>query len=757
MSIYYTIIVVVLLVLAIVDLTVGVANDAVNFMSSAIGSRTAKGWVILLIASLGVFFGATFSSGMMEVARSGIFNPERFVFADIMVVFAAVILADVLLLDLFNRLGLPTSTTVSVVFELLGASVVVACIVLWRDPSIDATVAQYINGGKALGIILGILLSVVIAFSFGWLMMYLSRLLFSFRYKRYLPYFGGVFGGAAVTMITYFLVIKGLKGASFITPATHEYIAHHTWTILGWSFLGWSVLLQLLNMLFKVDPSKLIVLIGTFALAVAFAGNDLVNFVGVPLAGLDSFLYFNDQSLPADQFSMEVLRQPVRTSTWILLLSGSVMVATLWLSKKSKAVIATAVNLSRQDEGSERFASYAFSRFLVRTSINISNFFSRITPAPVSDWVERRFTPYPTDVADLPESERPAFDTIRAAVSLTVASALIAIGTSLKLPLSTTYVTFMVAMGASLADRAWGRDSAVYRITGVFVVVAGWFVTALAAFTMAFLIGGFIYLTEPVGLFVVLALVAVSLFRSYRNARRVAAEEEARRPAAAADEPQRWVEQCNEEVRASLIQLSKLYFVTVNALIEEDRRTLKEVRADTIDFNMHIKDLKNSIFGMIRDINKVSEESGQFYVQLLDYMREAAHSLRFVVDPVFEHVDNNHRPVTDAQRAELTAISDKLGEFFNMALYLVVDNRHYKTKEVVTQISGIQELINQARRAQVKRIKAGEVNTRNSMLYLTVLQETKSMILHVGNMLKSLRDFVASSRQAAAQGASPVA
>lgn len=743
METYYLVIIGVLFTLAIADLSIGVANDAANFLHSAIGARVARGWVIMLIASIGIFVGATFSSGMMEIARTGIFNPERFVFADVMVIFVSVILADILLLDTFNTFGLPTSTTVSIVFELLGAAVAVALIIIWQNPDTQGTLGEYINTNKVLGIISGILLSVIIAFSFGSVMMFLSRILFSFRYKRYLKYFGGLFGGMAISAITYFMVLKGLKNASFVTPEINAYIKSNTGMIMLYSFLGWSVLLQLLYALFRVDPTKIVVLAGTFSLAMAFAGNDLVNFIGVTIAGFDSYIHYSNSGVADTEFSMEILRNVVQTPTWMLLIAGAIMVFTLWTSKKARQVIATSVNLSRQDEGVERWSSSAFSRQLVRSSMNLSSFFTRITPKPLNDWIETRFVPY-VDKTNIPEHERPSFDMVRAAVNLTVSSALIAIGTLLKLPLSTTYVTFMVAMGSSLADRAWGRDSAVYRITGVFVVISGWFLTAIAAFTITFIIGGIIYLTRPMGLFVLIFITAIVVYKSARRTIRQQKEEQDKIEQTKIEQTnslKEWVETSNDSVKSALIKISKIYFVTINGLIEEDRKTLKIIHQDSTEFNNHTKELKNDIYKVIRNLNKLSDESGQYYVQTIDYMREAAHSLQFIIDPVFHHVNNNHKPVTQQQQTELSEISEKLSDFFNLALHLIIENEHSRTKEVVTRLSEIQTLIDLSRRAQIKRIKAGEVNTRNSVLYLTILQETKVMMLHVGNMLKSLRDF----------------
>ena len=622
-------------------------------------------------------------------------------------------------------------------------------IILNRNPELDATVGHFINSNKALGIIAGILLSVVIAFTVGSIIMFLSRLLFSYQYKRNLKYFSGFFGGLAVSAITYFIILKGLKGASFISPENYQYIKNNSTTVLLYSFIGWTTLFQLLYMLFKIDPTKIVVLIGTFALAMAFAGNDLVNFIGVPIAGYDSFLSFSASGMADTEFNMGILRQAVKTPTWMLLTAGGIMVITLWTSKKAKAVIATSIDLSRQDEGSERFGSTRFSRLLVRASVNMSNSISKIIPVKTQHWIESRFVTNETEESEVQAKDKPAFDMIRAAVSLTVASALIAIGTSLKLPLSTTYVSFMVAMGASLSDRAWGRDSAVYRITGVFAVISGWFVTALAAFTLAFLIGGFIYLTKPVGLFVVLFLVGLSVYKSYKRTKRnenEQVEENISNIKKISETTTHWIEASNDSVNSALIRISKIYFVTINGLIEEDRKSLKSINQDNEEFNQHIKSLKNDMYKVIRNLNKVSIESGQYYVQILDYMREAAHSLRFISEPVYDHVNNNHKPITEQQKIELTELSEKMSEFFNLALNLLVENDHYKTKIVVSSISEILEQVNHSRRSQIKRIKTGNVNTRNSVLYLTILQETKSMILHVGNMLKSLRDFAAHTK-----------
>ncbi len=471
MDTFYLIIVGVLFVLAISDLVVGVSNDAVNFLNSALGAKVASFRLIMIIAAIGVFVGATFSSGMMEVARKGIFNPEHFYFSEIMIIFLAVMLTDIILLDGFNTLGMPTSTTVSIVFELLGAAVAISIIKIVKDPN-ALPLYEYINTAKATAIISGILISVVVAFTTGLLVQWISRLVFSFQYERKLQYFGGIFGGLAIAAITYFMLIKGVKGAIFMPEAAVDWIKHHGWTILLISFVGWTIILQLLYWLFKVNILKIIVLAGTFALAMAFAGNDLVNFIGVPLAGFQSYKEFI--ALPGadpDTMDMSFLAGKVKTEPYLLALAGVIMVITLWTSKKAKNVVKTSIDLSRQDSGDERFGSSALARSVVRMSRNMATGVMSVVPNSILNHIDKQFdsSKYNEKVAAM--ENPPAFDLIRASVNLVVASILIALATSLKLPLSTTYVTFMVAMGSSLADRAWGRESAVYRVTGVLSVV----------------------------------------------------------------------------------------------------------------------------------------------------------------------------------------------------------------------------------------------------------------------------------------------
>ncbi|MCK5464621.1 MAG: inorganic phosphate transporter, partial [Bacteroidales bacterium] len=482
METFFLLIVIILIVLAVSDLVVGVSNDAVNFLNSAIGSKAAPFIIIMIIAAAGIVFGATFSSGMMEVARKGIFHPDQFFFGEIMIIFLAVMMTDIILLDFFNTFALPTSTTVSIVFELLGAAVAISLIKIHASGSTIADMSLYINTSSALLMITAILLSVVIAFNVGLLIQYLVRVMFSFNFEKNIKYFGALWGGIAITAITFFILIKGAKGSSFLTKETVAWIRDNSLVILGVSFVGWTLLLQLLQLIFRLNILKFIVLIGTFALAMAFAGNDLVNFIGVPLAGLESFRTFQDSGMADPSgFAMTALAEPVKTPTIFLLIAGSIMVLALWTSKKAKSVSATTIDLSRQDEGYERFESFGMARGIVRASIGFSNFINALTPRAITNFLKSRFNR--DQLKDLKKDKGLSFDLVRASVNLVVASALISLGTSLKLPLSTTYVTFMVAMGTSLADGAWGRESAVFRVSGVVTVIGGWFFTAFCAFT----------------------------------------------------------------------------------------------------------------------------------------------------------------------------------------------------------------------------------------------------------------------------------
>ncbi|MCG6189653.1 inorganic phosphate transporter [Maribellus maritimus] len=745
---FYLILVVILFALAISDLIVGVSNDAVNFLNSALGSKAAPKWVIFLLASLGVLVGATFSNGMMEVARKGIFHPDMFFFSEIMIIFLAVMITDVILLDMFNTFGMPTSTTVSIVFELLGAAVAVSIVkIKTMGGSVAIELANYINSGKALAIITGILLSVFIAFTIGAIVQYIARLVFSFQYRKSMKYFGAIFGGLAITAITYFILIKGMKGSSYAdykineTETLQEWLSHHSGLILLYGFIFWVAFIQLLKWIFNIKILKIVVLVGTFALAMAFAGNDLVNFIGVPLAGYNSFKAWVGAGAAApESFTMEMLAGKVGTPTYMLLIAGLVMITTLILSRKAKSVVSTTVDLSRQNEGDERFGSSLAARVIVRGTTNFNKKLVKAFPDSLTGVVRSRFAPFSYTSN---EPDPPAFDKVRASVNLVVASILIAIGTSLKLPLSTTYVTFMVAMGTSLADRAWDRESAVYRISGVFAVIGGWFLTALIAFSVSGLIALFISLG---GKFMIFVFVAVAIFMIVRThlmfkKRSDKAKVEDEDVFTEKDEVEKVLAKCNKQVVNSILSASKIYSVSLESFLKEKRGGLREGLELKDELNRKSKKQKNKVLTTLSKIEG-NVDSGHFYVQIVDYQREVAHSLNFTVEPLFEHLDNNHKPFTENQSKELKNLVVEIDEFMNFMLHIVKENKFDLIADLIKKRDQIVDLLADYEKLQIKRIKGKLVNSRNSILYFNTLTETKNMLLHYINLIKAYRDFI---------------
>jgi phosphate/sulfate permease len=738
METVFILLVVVLVLLAISDLVVGVSNDAVNFLNSAIGSKAAPFWIIMAVASLGVVFGATFSSGMMEVARKGIFHPEMFSFTNIMIIFLAVMLTDIILLDTFNTLGLPTSTTVSIVFELLGAAVSVAMlkIIHSNDQSLS-DMGAYINSGKALVIIAGILLSVVVAFSIGALVQYIVRLVFSFNYQKTFKYWGALWGGIAITAITYFILIKGAKGASFMTDDMKHWIKDNTWTIVIVSFTAWTILLKLMEVFTKINILKMIILVGTFALAMAFAGNDLVNFIGVPLAGLKSYQAWHLTTANPDDFLMVVLSEKVKTPTLYLLIAGLVMIITLWFSKKARSVTKTTIDLSKQDVGAEKFESSLFSRFIVRQSIKVSNAFKYITPAPIRESISKRFE----FVQNKQDADSGSFDLIRASVNLVVASILISFATSLKLPLSTTYVTFMVAMGTSLADGAWGRESAVYRVNGVITVIGGWFFTAFIAFTVSFMVALSIFYLGFV-LVPVYLIIAVFILIKSKSVHKQRTEDEESIDTENLNGKIDILEACSINVSNTLNQVSEIYGKAVKLIAAEDRVGLKKLNKKVEKINERAKALKDGIEATIHELQEDSIETGHYYVQVLDYLREIAHDIAFIVRPTYQHFDNQHSGFNEKQIEELNKLKDLLQNLLDEILDIINNNHFDDIEKALEYQQNILIAINKFRKNQVKRIKDSDSSTKNSLLYLGILNETKNMVLHIVNLLKSQRDFI---------------
>lgn len=737
----YIVLVGILFLLAASDLVVGVSNDAVNFLNSAIGSKVAPFKVIMIIASLGIIVGATFSSGMMEVARKGIFNPQFFYFSEIMIIFLAVMITDIILLDAFNTYGMPTSTTVSIVFELLGAAVGIAIIKGYSDPQ-ALDLSQYINSAKALAIISGILMSIVISFTVGAIVQFLTRLVFSFNYKTNIKRYGAIWGGVAITAITYFILIKGAKGASFMSNELKESIVENTWMIIIVSFVAWTTLLQLFSWFTSFNVLKMIVLVGTFALAMAFAGNDLVNFIGVPLAGYESFNSFiATVGTNPDGFLMSDLTEQVKTPTFFLLIAGLIMVVTLWLSKKAKTVTKTELNLARQDAGFERFGSSGFARTIVRTSSNLSKKINTLLPASVVAAIDKRFDQSKLVTEEEKEEEAPAFDLIRASVNLVVASILISFATSLKLPLSTTYVTFMVAMGSSLSDKAWGRESAVYRITGVFSVIGGWFLTAFSAFSIAFIVAFILYYGGFISVFVLISLAIFMIYRTHLIHKKISADAIDVEQDVSTISETNIAEKSSKTIIKNLKKVAIEYEMTIIGMENEDVKILKQSSKEIAKITAKTKYLKDNINVIIDKLKEDSENTAYYFVEVLDYMREMLHSITFINNPVYEHVDNHHKPLIDEQLVELKAFHDGLKQLIEKVTNAMGSGDYGELDSILEKQAELIKYVKKISKAQIKRLKEGQVGTKNSILYLNIINESKNLILQAVNLFKSQRDF----------------
>ncbi|MFT5165512.1 MAG: phosphate/sulfate permease [Saprospiraceae bacterium] len=745
METFYLILVIILFFLAISDLVVGVANDAVNFLNSAVGAKAATFKMILFVAALGIIIGCTFSSGMMEVARKGIFHPEHFYFSEIILLFLAVMVTDVLLLDAFNTFGLPTSTTVSIVFELLGAAVAFSLIKIYTDPN-ALDLGEYINSGKALAIISGILLSVIVAFSAGVIIQYLTRLLFSFNYQKKLKYFGAIWGGLAIAAITYFLLIKGSKGASFMDNDLKNAIKDNSFLIITGSIIFWTIILQLITAFTKIDILKFIVLIGTFSLAMAFAGNDLVNFIGVPLAGYNSYeLYMESGGTEASTFLMSGLQGKVPTPTLLLLIAGVIMTITLWTSKKARSVVQTSLDLGRQYEGSERFASFAVSRSLVRNFGKFSSLVNKILPEGIKNRVAQQFDekPFIAKQAHLGK-EAPAFDMLRASVTLVVASILISIGTNLKLPLSTTYVTFMVFMGTSLADGAWGRESAVYRISGVISVIGGWFFTAFSAFTVAFVLANIFYFGGTIAIVLVLITAAVIIYRTHRYHGKIQEEKEAFEKSLEEESLNtgKIIELSTKHLTKMLGDFSRILEDTIDGLENEDLSKLNKTYQEfkkTKDHSDSIKFLANKSLDRIEDDDL---EAGHLYILIADYLNEMAHGVQNIVKPSLSHVDNNHKPLLPIQIEELKTVQQQLKDRFISTINAFRNTDKSEVDRLQDDLSVSVKTIRNVRKNQIKRIKNHEIGTRNSVLFLNHLGEYRNLTIFSTRMIKVLDDLI---------------
>lgn len=745
METFYFVIIGLLFLLAISDLMVGVSNDAVNFLNAAVGSRVGSLRTIMLVAVLGIVVGATFSSGMMEVARKGIFHPENFYFHEIMLLFLAVMVSDIILLDTFNSFGMPTSTTVSIVFELLGAAVAISVIKIFKDSNALA-LGEYINSAKALAIISGILLSVVIAFSVGLIIQTLSRLLFSFDYEKNMQKYGALWGGLAITAITYFILVKGAKGASFMSEEVKEYIRTHSLVIIAVSFVAWTIVLQLITRFTKLSILKMIVFVGTFALAMAFAGNDLVNFIGVPLAGYNAFEIFRASGeMNPNTFAMQGLAGAVKTPTLFLLLAGAIMSVTLWRSKKARNVIKTSLDLGRQNTGDERFKSYMLSRSLVRSFSTWATMANKALPNSMQQKMQNQFdeTPF-VDYQKKQGNDAPAFDLLRAAVTLVVASILISIGTMLKLPLSTTYVTFMVFMGASLADGAWGRESAVFRVSGVLSVIGGWFFTAFSAFLLAFVLAFVFYFGGMVGIIIVLAISLYFVIRSQRDKKEDVLELD---DLAKLDNDLPLTNENSVKLSISALNwiagdLNRLIGEMLTALQAEDRKTLYSLTKRFKKLKEKAALLRADANSAIQQIGDQELDAGHLYILVIDYLFEMLRQSESMVKSSYTHVDNHHKPLLEEQIHEFKEIATELSKQLKTCILVFETLDKDLALKTLEDSEQFFHLIRVARKNQIKRVKEHKVGTRNSMLFLQHLSEYRNLALFSNRLVRVCLDLV---------------
>ncbi len=734
----YLLMLVALAVLAVLDIVVGVSNDAINFLNSAIGSKAISFRTIMIVASLGIFIGAVFSSGMMEVARKGIFNPGEFYFDEIMVIFMAVIITDILLLDFFNTLGLPTSTTVSIVFNLLGASVVMSIFkILDSDTQTLADLGTYINTDKAVTIISGILLSVLISFSVGAFVQWLSRIIFTFQFEKKVKNFGALFGGVALTSITYFIFIKGLKG----TPYYSEMSGFLKSNELVLVFVSWLVL-TLFSYLFQKISQKsiliVIILVGTFGLALAFSGNDLVNFIGVSMAAYHSYEAWSVSGIDPSLFSMESLDKKVPAEPLLLFLAGGIMVVTLWFSKKAKTVAETEIGLSRQHDTHEKFKPNLFSRGIVNVFFRSSSLLSFIMPKALREKIEESFDRKDTLIINKDQSvDAPAFDMIRASVNLMVAGILISVATAMKLPLSTTYVTFMVAMGTSLADRAWGRESAVYRVAGVLSVIGGWFLTAIGAFIASGIVVYLIRWDKATMIPVLLLLTIMLLIRNFlRHKNKSSQVSHKELKMSESSTVQGIISESADNIVNVVTRAKKIYATILKGLSTQDSDVLKKSKKGVAKLDEEIEELRDNIFFLIKNLDETSVRGSSFYILILAYLTDIAQSLEFISKKSFKHVNNQHQKLKFKQFKDLMEIEDRLNMMYDEVVEIFNSRKFERVSLVLAQREEIITFISEKINAQIERTRSEESSPKNTTLYFNILLETKDLVNNILNLLE---------------------
>ncbi|WP_111308461.1 inorganic phosphate transporter [Confluentibacter sediminis] len=747
----YLYMIIALAILAIADLVVGVSNDAVNFLNSAIGSRVISFNTIMIVASLGITLGALFSSGMMEVARNGIFNPGEFMFSEIMIIFMAVMITDILLLDFFNTFGMPTSTTVSIVFELLGASVAIALIKIGHNNGDFSDVVNYINTSKATEIVSSILLSVLLSFSLGAFVQWVSRLLLSYNFESKAKWVGALFGGIAITSIVYFIFMKGIGGTNFAKESydaiggktIKDFLQDQALLILVISLLFWFSISYALMHFAKANIYKIVILIGTFSLALAFAGNDLVNFIGPSIGAYQSYLDFmnpevNTLGLAASEFSMHSLGTKASTPTLLLLIAGFVMVLTLWFSAKAKNVVKTSIDLSSQEDTKERFEPNFLSRGFVRFAMLSSQMTSYLLPNSWQAKIDKQFEKPVIVLKKDKTYELPAFDLVRAAVNLMVAAVLISIATSMKLPLSTTYVTFMVAMGTSLADRAWGAESAVYRVAGVLNVIGGWFFTAFSAFiasaVVAYLLSLNVNIMFPLLLVTAFALLVKSSIAYNKKSKEVKAEGSLIK--AESSSIQGVIHESASNIANVVKRGNKIYTNAINGLSLQDLTLLKKNKKQIVKLSGEVDELRDNIFYFIKNLDESSVGASNFYIHILGYLQDIVQSLEYITKVSYKHVNNNHKKLKFNQIKELKEIDVRFDTFFNNTQNAFESRSFEQIGVILGRKQEILGLVTSKIEKQVSRTRSEETSPKNTTLYFSLLLETKDLLNATMNLLE---------------------
>ena len=748
----YFILVSILAVLAIGDLIVGVSNDAVNFLNSAVGSKAIPFKTIMILASLGVACGALFSSGLMEVARKGIFNPGEFYFDEIILIFTAVMLTDILLLDFFNTLGMPTSTTVSIVFTLLGAAVFMSIIKISETSGDFSEIVNYINTAKAIQIISGILLSVVVALTVGAIVQWFSRLFLTYKFEEKAIWVSALFGGIALSAITYFILMKGIKGTPFANikydllggVKIKDLLEQEVFKVVLANFLVWIGVSFVFIKFLKANIYKIIIGIGTFALALAFAGNDLVNFIGVPIAAYQSYEAWVVSGVTATEFSMGVLSSKVATPTVLLVISGGIMVLTLWISTKAKKVMKTELDLSDQNSIKERFQPNFISKGIVKSFQLVGSGFNALLPSSLKEKIEIQFSDADLVLKNQNDKDAPSFDMLRACINLVVASILISIATSYKLPLSTTYVTFMVAMGTSLADRAWKRDSAVYRVAGVLSVIGGWFLTAFAAFIVSGIIVTIIYLGGPQAIAIILFIILLIIGKNYLKHKNENSDlidldglvkSESNSIKGVMDES-------TKNVIKVFKRVDKIYAILSEGLAKHDKKILKKARKNINRLTEDVENLRENIFYFIKNLEESSLSASNFYIVILSLIQDITDDLEYIVKKSYKHVNNDHSKLKLSQVRDLQSVYELTEAVFHEAMEAYNNNSEAKINLVLENREDILKQLDEKINNQIALTRNEETSPKNTTLYFNILLKSKDLYLHKLSIMETFLDNI---------------